>query len=69
MKQTKEDIKALVEMVRQANTAGWVCDSVQGCDKWEILWEKQKELTAFFDFCPFCGRELDWQNWERLKND
>lgn len=83
MKRTKEEIKQLVEAVRQANTAGWVCDSVQACDGWQTSYKQIKDGLGYFDYqtegkefrgyqfivCPWCSRALDWVNWERLKNE
>ena len=69
MRRTKEEIKQMVDMVRKANTAGWVCDAVQECDGWSAIWANRalNEVIIFFEFCPFCGKKLDWENWERLK--
>lgn len=69
MKRTQEEIKQLVEAIKQANTAGWVCDSVQACEKWQAWVLKfGKSVGEGFYFCPFCKKQLDWQNWERLKD-
>ena len=70
MKRTEEDIKKLIELVREANTAGWVCDSAYECEGWEINYihiSAATKLADTFEFCPWCGRSLDWGNWERLK--
>ena len=56
----------LVEAIKQANTAGWVCDSVQECKGWQE-WHYDYDFDKDWKFCPFCGKPLDWQNWERLK--
>ena len=28
-----------------------------------------KSFMLTFKSCPWCGRELDWQNWKRLKGE
>jgi hypothetical protein len=79
MRRTKEQLKRLVELVRQANTEGWVCDSVQGCDSWQNSYQQIEDGLNFFEYqtdynkyrgdrfkvCPWCGKELNW-NWKRL---
>ena len=74
-------IRNLVEAIKQANTAGWVCDSVMACDGWQKSYEQIQTGLDFFEYqtdynkyrgdifkiCPWCGNALDWQNWERLK--
>lgn len=68
MKRSPEEIKAMVEKVKQMNTAGMVCDSGGACDgwsKWHYLFDSNIDWK-FFKFCPFCGYPISW-DWERLK--
>jgi hypothetical protein len=54
-----------------------VCDRVNECRGWVedsgliFGWTKISAIhgrpTNRFIFCPWCGKELDWDNWERLK--
>ena len=63
-------IRNLVEAIKQANTAGWVCDSVQECEGWEINYihiSAATKLADTFEFCPWCSKKLEWDQWERLK--
>lgn len=55
---------------------GPVCDSVLRCKKWEknvpeldgiifmALWHGLVYKGDFFEFCPWCGKELTWANKE-----
>ena len=58
-----------------------VCDSINECEGWKV--SKGAEVIPFirhafapeykypapqFTFCPWCGKELDWKKWERLKD-
>ncbi len=68
MRRTKEQLEQLVELIKSADTAGWVCDAWQGCNDWQTHGQTLMEIGFdFFNFCPFCGKKLDWQKWERLK--
>ena len=75
MKPNKKEVKKMVEAMKQADTAGWVCDSLNVCDGWKAGEEffdpvnaDWKSIGCFqWILCPWCGRSLDWGNWERLK--
>jgi len=51
-------IRNLVEAIRQANNAGWVCDSVMKCKNWEIYGPVLVKDGHKFNYCPFCGKRL-----------
>lgn len=83
MKETRvERAKKLVDAIRKDMTSGPVCDSVFECEGWSKFFKiiiDQQVFCAFqsgspkypekgaFLFCPWCGKKLDWENWERLK--
>ena len=51
-------IRNLVEAIKQANTAGWVCDSIMKCKNWEIYGSILIEDGYIFNYCPYCGKEM-----------
>ncbi|MFH2059767.1 MAG: hypothetical protein ABIJ59_12815 [Pseudomonadota bacterium] len=71
---------ALITALRELNTEGMVCDSIEECQGWKNYKQIQSGLNKIdlrlvmfdilktFKFCAWCGRELDWQNWGRLKS-
>jgi len=56
-----------------------VCDKFYECDGWEKSYRQLNDAIAFcynhsagpkysgvpFKFCPWCGKEIDWDTWER----
>jgi hypothetical protein len=74
MKKTPEQIKVLVEKLREINSPGVVCDSVLECEGWQAgknffdAENAQWDLIGCppFAFCPWCGKLLDW-DWGRLR--
>ncbi len=42
-----------------------VCDRVNECEGWKEHYVECVYCSHFI-FCPWCGKRLDWDRWERL---
>ena len=77
---SEDQLKELVEMVREANSGRVVCDAWFECEGWRKSYRQIADGLAFFDYqtegkryrgdkfklCPWCGSPISW-DWERLK--
>ena len=66
MKDRAKQAKEFIAALRELNTEGMVCDSVESCDGWQRGSPHLCICIPRFNFCAWCGKEINW-DWERLK--
>lgn len=74
-----EKANKIIDAVRKEASSGFVCDAIFECSGWKNSYRQIINTIIFchnqsagpkytgdnFKYCPWCGKEIDWENWNR----